>query len=162
MSKLHYVFIVLLLWMGMVSAEAPHSWGEYMEPEPKVIYPFGLEDTTLLSFMWYESRYDSTAVNPVSKARGVLQILPIMIEEANRLQRLKKSDTYYTWDDAWSVQKSIEIWYLVQNHHNPNYDIQEACKIWFGRGVQYDGMTWVEYHRGVERYLSTLSEKEFT
>ena len=160
MKKL--LFMVGCVWILSSSAEAPpsHVKVEYKEPEPesKTDSPFGIEDPILLSFMWYESKYDVNAEQTVTKARGVLQILPIMIEEANRLRSLQKSSIRYTWDDAWSVEKSIEIWYLVQNHHNPNYNLQEACKIWFGRGVQYDGTTWVEYHAGVNSFLSTLLE----
>ena len=162
MKKL--LFMVGCVWILSSSAEAPpsHVKVEYKEPEPKVDYPFGIEDHSLLSVMWYESRFNKTAVNPVSGARGVLQILPIMINEANRLRRLQGSDIRYTWDDAWDVEKSIEIWYLVQNYHNPDYDLQKACMIWFGRGVQYDGKTWREYHRDVHQYLISLSEKTFT
>lgn len=157
------LFILLMgLWLTTISAESPSMEIEWNEPEIQSQNPFGINDMVLLSFMWYESRYDSTAINPVSGARGVLQILPIMIEEANRLQKLYHSPIRYTWDDAWSVSRSIEIWYLVQQHHNPDYDLQKACQIWFGKGVQYDGMTWVEYHNAVFQYLSTLSNIEIT
>lgn len=108
------LFILLMgLWLTTISAESPSMEIEWNEPEIQSQNPFGINDMVLLSFMWYESRYDSTAINPVSGARGVLQILPIMIEEANRLQKLYHSPIRYTWDDAWSVSRSIEIWYLV-------------------------------------------------
>ena len=151
--------ILLILgwfWILSTSAEAPPTYIEYTEPEPIIEYPFGISDTMLLSFIRLESNFNEQAVNPVTGARGILQILPVMINEANRLQSLLGNPIQYTWDDAWSVEKSIEIWYLVQNYHNPDYNIQEACKIWFGRGVQYDGMTWIEYHKKVEHYLNAL------
>ena len=148
---------LVVIWVISISAEAPPTHIEYNLPETKTEHPFGIEDTVLLSFIRLESNFIDTAVNPVTGARGILQILPIMVEEANRLQAIYGGLTRYTWDDAWSVSKSVEIWYLVQGHHNPDYDLPTACKIWFGRGVQYDGMTWREYHEKVKTYLITFT-----
>ena len=121
-----------------------------------IVEPIKEIDTVLSAFIQLESNYDSTAVNPVSRARGILQILPVMIDEANRLSTLKGNDVHYTWDDAWSIDKSIEIWYLVQGHHNPTYNIPKACRVWFGSGVQYDGMTWVQYYNKILKYIKAI------
>lgn len=135
---------------------SPQAEYEPPPPAPVIDYPFGITDKVLLSFMWYESRYNTAAEQTVTKARGVLQILPVMIAEANRLRQRQGSDRRYTWEDAWCVDSSVEIWYLVQQYHNPDYDLALACQVWFGRGVQYDGKTWREYHRDVEQYLATI------
>ena len=141
-----------------MSIDAPPTHIEYKHSESATItYPFGIEDTVLLSFIRLESNFNEKAVNPVTGARGILQILPVMVAEANRLQTIYGHSTVYTWDDAWDAQRSIEMWYLVQEHHNPQYDLQKACQIWFGRGVQYDGMTWREYHQKIENYLTFYS-----
>lgn len=151
------LMMLVCIWIISISAEAPPTHIEYTLPEPKIEYPFGIEDTVLLSFIRLESNFNEKAVNPVTGARGILQILPVMVAEANRLQAIHGKSLVYTWDDAWDVAKSIEIWYLVQGHHNPDYDLQRACQIWFGRGVQYDGMTWREYHEKVKTYLITYT-----
>ena len=151
--------LILIVWLYHLPADAPPLWKTYVLEE-EVIHPFGITDYTLLSFMWYESRYNEKAENPVTKARGVLQILPVMVNEANRLRSLFGDSIRYTWQDAWTVDKSIEIWYLVQGYHNPEYDLQKACQIWFGRGIQYDGMTWREYYKDVQAYITVLSSGE--
>jgi len=109
---------------------------------PQPLHPFGITDDILLAFVKVESNFDKYAENPITKARGILQITQVMIDEANRIVGWQK----YTWDDAWSPEKSIEIWYLVQNYFNPEYGIQKAAQIWFGVGVQYDGLTWERYY----------------
>lgn len=156
MKKMKYLSIVLVLWIIGLWVEAPPTYMEQKIPEPKKETPFGIEDPVLLAFMWYESRYVDTAEQKITGARGVLQILPIMIKEANRIRLKQGSDISYTWEDAWSVDKSVEIWYLVQQYHNPEYNLEKACQIWFGKGVQYDGMTWIDYHEDVNNYLTSL------
>ena len=58
-----------------------------------------------LALIGVESEFDSTAVNKRTGARGILQIMPIFVREVNRLQ----DSVEYTWDDAWSVEKSLEM-----------------------------------------------------
>lgn len=55
---------------------------------------------------------------------GILQITPIYVEEVNRLS--KKN---YTLDDRFSVEKSLEMFAIVQSHYNPNKDINKAIKL---------------------------------
>jgi hypothetical protein len=150
MKKLICFLVVLTVMQYTHTVKAPNGLPfEYNVPAPVPTFKFNVTDAFLNAVIGYESTWNDSAENPVTKARGILQILPIMIDEANRLQISKGSEVRYTWDDAWSVEKSIEIWYLVQNHHNPTYDSKRACQIWFGIGIQYDGMTWKEYHQSV-------------
>lgn len=155
MKRMSLLILILILWLYHLPADAPPVGVYTEEPKVKKVYPFDLEDHTLIAFMWYESRFDVKAEQKVTKARGVLQILPVMINEANRICKITDSPIRYNWQDAWDVNKSIEIWYLVQNYHNPEYNLIEACKIWFGRGVQYDGKTWHVYYDDVLSYINT-------
>jgi len=108
-------------------------------------YIYNVKDPFLRSVIRYESNFNERAVNPYSKARGVLQILPVMICEVN-----KYSDVKYTWNDAWDPVKSIEIWWIVMDKRNPEYHYDKACRIWFGTGIQkHDGMTWEDYYNEV-------------
>ena len=108
-------------------------------------YIYNVKDPFLRSVIRYESNFNERAVNPYSKARGVLQILPVMICEVN-----KYSDVKYTWNDAWDPVKSIEIWWIIMNKKNPEYFPDKACRIWFGTGIQkHDGMTWEDYYNEV-------------
>jgi len=114
-----------------------------LKQEPCYIY--NVKDTFLRAVIRYESNFNERAVNPYSGARGVLQILPVMIREVN-----KYSDVKYTWNDAWDPVKSIEIWWTIQRERNPEYNYKRACRLWFGSGIQkHDRMTWRDYYKEV-------------
>ena len=117
------------------------------------IYIFNLKDPVARTFAYYESRFKIHAVNKVSGARGIFQFMPVMIREVNEICKLTDNPKRYTWNDAFNPQKSIEMWYIVQNYHNPEYDVAKACKIWFGSGVQYDGKTWKQYYADIKTLL---------
>jgi len=129
----------------------PNIRGIIIEAEP--LYIYGVKDTFLRAVMHFESRFDPRAVNRYTKARGVLQILPVMVDDVNRICRIKGLPQCYTWRDAFDPYKSIEMWHIKQGHTNPEYFQDKACRIWFGTGVQYDGMRWEDYFNIVTQGL---------
>ena len=142
--------IFSLIFAKCIAPELPESL-IIIKPDPVCIY--NLNDPLLRAVACYESRFDTLAVNRVSKARGLIQITPIMIREVNKICNILKIPNHYTWKDAFNPFKSIEIWYIVQNHKNPAYDLEKACIIWFGAGVQYDGMTWRDYLKQIKKRM---------
>lgn len=68
-----------------------------------------------------ESEFKADAVGS-SNDRGIFQITPIYVKEANRLQH----DITYTHDDAFDIAKSIEMFGIVQGHHNPGRSLERA------------------------------------
>lgn len=105
-------------------------------------------DALCESFIYVESKGKSDAVNKVSKASGVLQLMPSMVREANILS----GSEVYTLSDIFNPEKSREIFHLVMQHKNPSYDIHLACKIWNPRGG-------LEYHKKVEEKYYELINK---
>lgn len=65
-------------------------------------------------------------INAVGKTQdlGILQITPIYVAEANRL-----SNKGFTLKDRLSKEKSLEMFNIIQNHHNPSHDISKAIKL---------------------------------
>ena len=113
-------------------------------------YAYNVKDPFLRSVISYESNYQERAVNPITKARGILQILPIMVREVN-----KYSENKYIWDDCFDPVKSIEIWNIIMEVKNPDYCYERAVKIWFGSGVQkHDRKTWHQYYNDVIKSLN--------
>ena len=108
-------------------------------------YVYNARDPFLRAVIRLESNYNERAVNPHSGARGILQIMPIMIREVN-----KYSDVKYTWNDAFDPVKSIEIWDKIMDVKNPYGYWDRAVRIWFGTGIQkHDRMTWEDYYKKV-------------
>jgi len=153
------ILILILIFFNGLRVFAPREKVLYIE-EAEPIYIYNMKDPLLRAVARAESNYNQYAINPVSGARGIIQYLPVMINEVNRICRLWH-DLFpeyvelesYTWDDAFDPIKSIRMWYIVQDFWNLEYNIDLACQIWFGRGIQkHDGMTWVEYSDRVRRY----------
>ena len=57
-------------------------------------------------------------------AIGPLQITPIYVEEVNRIY-----NTNYKFEDAWDLNKSLEMFELTNDYYNPNRDIDKAIQI---------------------------------
>ena len=45
---------------------------------------------------------------------GVMQITPVLVKECNDIMKKQKSSNRYTLDDLYSVEKSKEIFLLIQ------------------------------------------------
>lgn len=65
--------------------------------------------------------------NAVGKAEdvGCMQIRPIYVKEVNRIL----GEERYTLDDRYDPMKSLEMFHVVQDYHNPNHDIEKAIKL---------------------------------
>ena len=89
-------------------------------------------DTFINAVIWKESRGDERAIGDSGKAVGVLQIHPIMVREANRILAMqdKSKANYYSYDDRYSREKSIEMFKIVQDYHNKSHDFMKALDIW--------------------------------
>lgn len=57
-------------------------------------------------------------------AIGPFQITPIYVKEINRLY-----NTNFTFEDAWSLDKSLTMFNLMNDHYNPTKDIDKAIKL---------------------------------
>ncbi|MDR1119445.1 MAG: lytic transglycosylase domain-containing protein [Dysgonamonadaceae bacterium] len=77
-----------------------------------------------LALIEVESENNPNAVGTLNDG-GVLQITPIYIKEANRVQ----SDAVYTLDDRFDIQKSLEMFRAINDFHNPELNIEKAISI---------------------------------
>lgn len=87
-------------------------------------------DKFIEAVIWKESRGVEDCIGDSGKAVGVLQIHPIMVREANRILEINGESHRYEYDDRYSREKSIEIFKIVQDHHNASHDHARALDIW--------------------------------
>jgi hypothetical protein len=93
-------------------------------------------DMFTLALMKVESNYEPTATSSVG-AKGYFQITPIYVEEVNRVHK-----TNYVYEDVVkSFEQSYEVFTLMQEAHNDEYDMDKALKLhngdhkWYNRRV---------------------------
>ena len=79
---------------------------------------------------------------------GAMQITPIFVKECNNILKNLKSNKRYTLDDRYSVEKSKEMFLLIQKYYNPENNVEKAIRSWNG-GVKYSIKATNKYYRKV-------------
>ena len=77
--------------------------------------------------------YVESRGNPVVRSGnqvGILQITPIMVKECNNILKKNGNDKRFVLGDRLDPDKSIEIYRIVMEEHNPYFDLFEASSIW--------------------------------
>ena len=70
-----------------------------------------------LGLIKVESEGNTQAVSSVG-ARGVFQITKVYVSEVNRLSDVHNLGVSYTFDDAFDVAKSFEMFNIMNTYHN--------------------------------------------
>ena len=77
----------------------------------------------ILAIAYTESRFNPQAVGKAHDS-GVLQLTPIYIREVNRV-----AGTSYALADAFDIEKAVEIFSRMQEHYNPEHDVEKAIRL---------------------------------
>ena len=93
-----------------------------------------------------ESEGNSKAVS--GNSVGAMQITPILVKECNMILEKQKSKKRFTLNDRYSVDKSKEMFLLIQKYHNPENSIEKAIRSWNG-GIKYSIRATNRYYRKV-------------
>lgn len=75
-----------------------------------------------------ESKLNDKAVSGVHA--GFLQISKVTVAECNRINKIKGVSKRYTLKDRFNHQKSIEMFYIIQNFYNKKGDLDYAILLW--------------------------------
>jgi len=80
-----------------------------------------------LALIKVESNFDSLAINQISKAGGLYQIMPSsgFLQEANRL--INRNE--YTDICRFSPDKSTEVFEILNQRYNPKKDLGLMCRL---------------------------------
>lgn len=88
---------------------------------------------------------------------GFLQISPILVKECNNILKEKGETKRYTNNDRFNHQKSIEMFYLIQNKYNPSHNIEAAIRLWNGGpGWKKNPSRTNRYYQKVKKILEKL------
>ena len=93
-----------------------------------------------------ESEGNSKAVS--GNSVGAMQITPILVKECNKILEKQKSKKRFTLSDRYSVDKSKEMFLLIQKYHNPENSIEKAIRSWNG-GIKYSIRATNRYYKKV-------------
>lgn len=112
-------------------------------------------DNLIRAISAVESKGKTNAVN--GKHVGILQISPVLVDECNRINKLKRKKQRYTYRDRYSKEKSIEMFWIIQDFYKPKKELSDTAlrehmiRLWNG-GCGYKISS-------TERYLKKVLEK---
>ena len=114
-------------------------------------------DMFTLALMKVESDYEIKAKSSVG-ARGYFQIMPIYVEEVNRVHH-----TNYKYDEVvGSFEQSYEVFTLMQEAHNKDYSMDKALTLhngnhkWYKRRV-YNAMEDIAKYEEMRQMVKDMS-----
>lgn len=119
--------------------------------------PLSEWDLFTLALMKVESDYELDAKSSVG-ARGYLQIMPIYVEEVNRVHH-----TNYKYDEVVSsLEQSYEVFILMQEAHNKDFSMDKALTLhngnhkWYKKRV-YNAMEDIAKYEEVRQMVKDMS-----
>ena len=133
MSLMALVLLVMTASAGTHSAKSAKTSGINWNPVMDAI-------------IQVESEGNSKAVS--GNSVGAMQITPILVKECNKILEKQKSKKRFTLSDRYSVDKSKEMFLLIQKYHNPENSIEKAIRSWNG-GIKYSIRATNRYYKKV-------------
>ena len=125
-----------------------------VEEKIKEVYVEGeeLDEWTILTMaiMKTESEFDPSRIGATQDV-GIMQFTPVGIEEVNRILRLEGKEEEYSHLDAFDIEKTIEMFNIIQGYHNKEQNISKAihqhnpggASIGYGKKV-YDNIRFIK------------------
>jgi soluble lytic murein transglycosylase-like protein len=135
MRKKIILTVMLMLPISISAQEEKFDWSRVIDAIAKV-----------------ESKGNPKAHNPIGDCAGILQITPGLVKQCNTWLKVKKSKKRYTLRDRYNVEKSKEMFVMVQNHYNKSNNVEKAIRIWNG-GPGYSVSKTNRYYKKVCGYL---------
>ena len=89
----------------------------------------------LNAIIYVESKGNPKAYNKNGDCVGLLQITKILVRECNNILQRQGSTKRFTYSDRWDKDKSIEMFYVIQEYHNPTYNIDKGIRLWNKRST---------------------------
>jgi predicted GH43/DUF377 family glycosyl hydrolase len=100
-----------------------------------------------------ESQGNAKAHNANGDCVGILQITPILVKQCNIWLKDQKSSKRYTLKDRYDVEKSKEMFIMIQEHYNPSHNVEKAIRLWNG-GPNYSVKKTNGYYKKVMKYYN--------
>lgn len=88
------------------------------------VYSLSHKTKVLITIIEQESGGDSLAYNKQEDAVSILQLRKVYVDEVNRISHKK-----FTYKDRWDINKSIEMFYIINDKYNPTYNLELAAHI---------------------------------
>lgn len=125
-----------------------------------------IKDAFYNAIVWVESK-GSTTAKTKDGSLGIVQIRPVMVEEVNRICKMKGIDKRYKLSDRTNPEKSYEMFWIYQDFYHPDVnwasitlaDMELMAKRWNGGPKGEKKKSTRKYWRKVSKRLNEEFEK---
>ena len=83
---------------------------------------------------------------------GCMQITPACVTQCNIILKKREDPRRFTMADRYSVEKSKEMFLVVQSYYNPENNVEKAIRSWNG-GPGYSTRGTQRYYQKVMSYM---------
>ncbi len=146
------LFLIGFCFPFMAMTTTVNKGSEYKaETMKKVLYS---------SIVWVESKGNATARSK-DGSLGIVQILPVMVKEVNRICKMKGIHKSFTLQDRLNPEKSEQMFWIFQNFYNPNInwetitmsDMEMIARKWNGGPNGHKKSATKHYWKKVSREI---------
>ena len=130
-----------------------------MMPNPTVTAGTDISTTEMEAFNWTDVMEAIIEVESNGRANakngnqiGAMQITPILVDDCNRILAQRQQKKRYTLQDRYNVEKSKEMFCLIQSFYNPTNNVEKAIRSWNG-GQNYSKKATQRYYEKVKRLM---------
>lgn len=107
-------------------------------------------DPVIDAIVQVESRGNVNARNGIYA--GPMQISPALVNEVNNILKRRGSSTRYSMNDRYNMQKSKEMFIVIQSYYNPENNVERAIRSWQG-GIRYKVKSTQRYYEKVMSHM---------
>ena len=124
----------------------------YYNLEQQLKKPYVNDLELINAIISIESSGMDSAYNESEGAVGCLQIRHCMVDDVNRILKRQNSPLYYTYEDRWNRNKSIEMFNIFIDYYNLNTP-EEIARCWNGGPRGINNPYTIQYWNKVELEL---------
>lgn len=106
-----------------------------------------------------ESGGDPSAYNKAEDSAGIVQIRPIMIEDVNRILKLRNDKRRFTLGDRWNVAKSQQMFDIYMSHYCKGMSLIDKARCWNGGPKGHKKDSTLRYAAKVQKVMKQIEVK---
>lgn len=142
MMRKKLIFTILMcLFLGVTQSKSQNSTNYDWNP-------------VIDAIIQVESKGNPKAHNKNGDCVGILQITKVLVKEVNNSLKLKGSTKRYTYQDRWDVEKSKEMFIIIQERFNKQNNVEKAIRGWNGGMGNWKTPKTLNYYKKVMKYYN--------
>ena len=111
------------------------------------------EDSLMNAMIFVESRNKDSVIGDNGKAIGILQMHKIAVRSVNKILKKNDIDLEYSYDDRYSRQKTIEMYWIWRNAKHDSSNYETIARSWNGGPRGPKKTATIHYWNKVEKEM---------